>query len=311
MADPNPRARSPTATAIFDCSGPPERLSISRVRARRRTGAGDAILRFNGAPSIVRYSRRARIHVAWLITWASCRGGARARLNTRAIFEREVWRHRRDVRLLIWPSPIIVRRQGPTGDPVLDHRVATSHMIVFWRSRLCNHHFSDNTREEAARSALPARGPPPSGRMVLANLSEVRLSTVLSEAAVDSRERYVHECCSRRPARPSDASSSDERLKRAYALLTRISSLPVMRFVRDCRRGRLLRALDLQSRIPATLWRVAWTRSHAHQRPRSAGVIRMQGQNAPRRPALRSRWCCCRSSRCLRARRTGRCARGS
>ena len=172
-------------------------------------GAGDAILVFNGAPSTVRFLAPCQI-TSLRLSHTSLAAAARG-LDERAIRSIAATPA---LRLLLAYTEI-VRRQGSSGDPVLDHRVA-QHMIDLLALAVGP---TDDTREQAARSALPAARLATIRADVLANLSEVRLSARTVANRHGLSDRYVH-MLFEETGQTFSRFVEDERLKRAYALLT-------------------------------------------------------------------------------------------
>jgi AraC-like DNA-binding protein len=169
----------------------------------------DPMLLFHGAVGTLRYLEPSRIHSIKI--GHDKLAAAVPRLEERAI--RRIDRNSAALRLLDQYTAIL-RKEGPTGDPLLDHHVA-QHIIDLVALAMGG---SEETRERAAGGAVRAARLAAVRADVLANLSEMRLSAKTVAKRHGLSDRYVH-VLFEQTGKTFAQFVEEERLKRARALL--------------------------------------------------------------------------------------------
>ena len=172
--------------------------------------AGDAMLLFNGAVSSLRFPVATRVR-SMRISRSSL-AAAVPRLEDQAF--RRIAPSARSLRLLS-DYMLILRRQGPTEDPVLAHRVG-QHLIDLTALALDP---TNATRERVGAGAQREARLATIRADVLANLSHARLSAKTIAQRHGISDRYVH-ILFEEVGQSFSRFVEDERLTRAFAMLT-------------------------------------------------------------------------------------------
>jgi AraC-like DNA-binding protein len=186
------------------------RVSFSSREGAEELSSGDAALWSNAVPGASRMLARGRILSIRLPHQQLA--AAVPRLEGRAI--RRMDPASPALRLLDAYTAIL-RREGPSGNPLLDHHVA-QHLIDLTALTLGP---SEESRERAASGAVRAARLATIRADVLANLSEVRLSAKTIAKRHGLTDRYVH-MLFEETGQTFGRFVEQERLKRAFALLT-------------------------------------------------------------------------------------------